>query len=230
MLVESLPKPLDLLRQTRVGPSRTRGITTLDDLALKLLVERLDKHLPAITRLATDQVIANPHALWVKVRLYLVTETNIGVATNLLRDALVQHSDSLLIVPVLWGWVLENDLAVVLGSKLHQKLELLVANGAIRQLLPTSLDKLVELGFFGEVCRVAEVGGSRAPLDVAKEIRLVRRIFLIGRSGKVIRIAVVDVGTSLGGFVNKVKISRVGRIDGTLLAGSWGNLDDDDIV
>lgn len=118
--VELLAEALHLLRQGRVRTHRTRRIAAIQNLTSKDVVEVCDERLPAVGGLAVDEVLIDPDAFLVDVRLYLLAEADAGVAANLLGNALVEAGDGLLVVPVLGRRVPEDDLPAVFGGKTHE--------------------------------------------------------------------------------------------------------------
>lgn len=109
-----------------MAPLRSRRTTTIQSLALKLSVESVHELLPAICRLTVGEMGQNPLPLILDVRLDHPPESDAGVAANLLNSALIERSNSVLVIPVAWRRVEEDALAVLFVGELDDELLLLV--------------------------------------------------------------------------------------------------------
>lgn len=119
-------KALNLFREAGVTPLWSRHLAPGQHLALEFAIEGANKPPPSASRLAISEMGENPLPLFLHVRLDHFSETDAGIAPDLLHGSLVQRRYGLLVVPVARWRVEEDALAVVFVSELDDKLLLLV--------------------------------------------------------------------------------------------------------
>lgn len=164
------------------------------------------------------QVTQNPPALDGQIGFDNLPKANRGIAANLLDGALIQRGNSFLRGPVARRRIGKDALLAVFVCEFDNELGFLVGDATVWQQLEAAGDEFQEVWGGGEVCWVGEVGGIRAPSDVAEERGLG---FVFGGDGLrvgdfVFEVAVVVVAANLCGSGDEPGVLRLLGVENAL--------------